>query len=97
MKTLQDYRNRIDALDDQIITLLEERYEIVRNVGHHKAQNHLEVVQTGRVVEVLDRVEDFAKKHNLDPQFVRSLYEIMIDHAHDLESGIRKTYEKTGT
>ena len=94
MKTLQDYRNRIDELDNQIIALLEERFAIVRKVGHHKAQNSLEVVQTARVTEVLGRVRALAAQHNLDPDMIANLYEIMIDHAHVLENGIRKTYDK---
>lgn len=94
MKTLKDHRNEIDALDDQIITLLRERFEIVQKVGHHKAQNNLDVVQTGRVQEVLDRVRGLASQQALDPDFIGNLYQVMIDHAHVLESGIRKSYDK---
>jgi chorismate mutase-like protein len=97
MKTLQDYRNGIDALDDRIIALLQERFEIVQKVGHYKAQNALDVVQTNRVDEVLNRVRSLASEHGLAPDFVASLYQTMIDHAHVLESAIRKTYEKSGT
>jgi chorismate mutase len=92
MKTLQDYRNRIDALDDQILDLLQERFEIVGKVGHYKAQNALDVVQTGRVQEVLDRVEALARARGLDPALITLMYRAMIDHAHVIEGQIRQGY-----
>ncbi len=94
MKTLQNYRNDIDALDDRIISLLEERFKIVKKVGNYKVEHALDVVQTGRVQEVLDRVRGLALTHTLDPDFIENLYKIMIDHAHTLESGIRDSHGK---
>jgi chorismate mutase-like protein len=96
MKTLQTYRQEIDALDDELIALLGRRYEIVRNVGHHKAQQDIHVVQSDRVVEVRTRAKQLARKHNLDPDFVVRLYDEMIDHAHTVENGIFQTQKKAG-
>lgn len=82
---LFEYRRQIDALDDQIVALLAKRFEIVRAVGRMKARNNIPVVQSARVEEVKDRVAGIAKGQNLDPDFVRHLYQVMIDHAHTLE------------
>lgn len=85
MEELAGYRQQIDALDDQIVDLLARRFEIVRAVGQLKARIKIPVVQSARVDEVKDRVGDMAAAKNLDRDFVRHLYQIMIDHAHDLE------------
>lgn len=85
MEELAEYRRQIDALDDQIIDLLARRFEIVRAVGRLKARIRIPVVQSARVEEVKDRVGDMAAAKNLDRDFVRHLYQIMIDHAHNLE------------
>lgn len=88
MEELRQYRRRIDAIDDSLVTLLAERFEIVRSVGRLKARHNIPVVQSARAEEVKDRVSAMAAEQNLDPAFVRHLYEIMIDHAHTLEDTI---------
>lgn len=88
MKELGEYRKEIDTLDDQIINLLARRFEIVRAVGRLKARNNIPVVQSARVVEVINRAAALAARQNLDPDLVRHLYQIMIDHAHTLENNL---------
>lgn len=85
MEELQGYRRKIDAIDETLVSLLAERFEIVRAVGRLKARNNIPVVQSTRAEEVKDRVAAMASQKNLDPAFVRHLYDIMIDHAHTLE------------
>ncbi len=88
MKELQKYREKIDALDAEIVKLLGERFETVRAVGHRKAELQASPVQEDRVEEVLNNSEIFARENNLDPEFVRALFAMMIDHAHDVEQAI---------
>lgn len=82
---LKEYRKQIDALDNEIVALLGKRFEIVRAVGRMKARENIPVVQSARVDEVKDRVAALALKHDLEPDFIRNLYQAMIDHAHNLE------------
>lgn len=91
---LHEYRRQIDVLDNQIVALLAQRFEIVRAVGRLKARENIPVVQGARVEEVKDRVAEMASLQNLDPQMVRDIYQRMIDHAHDLEGTI--THKETG-
>lgn len=86
---LHEYRRQIDALDNQIVALLAQRFEIVRAVGQLKARENIPVVQGARVEEVKDRVAEMASRQNLDPQMVRDIYQRMIDHAHDLEDNFK--------
>lgn len=85
---LKPFRIEIDRLDKQIVKLIGERFEVVKQVGETKAQYNLSPVQPKRMDEVLNRVSKLAEEHNLDPAFVRGLYEAMIDHAHSLEFDI---------
>ena len=88
MEILEDYREQIDALDEQIIDLLAKRFDIVQAVGHLKTKENLSVVQPERAEEVKRRAADMAASKGLDPQFIWTLYEMMIDHAHVVESAI---------
>lgn len=82
---LKPFRDEIDRLDQEIVKLIAERFEIVHQVGEAKAKYNISTVQPKRMDEVLNRVAHIAERHNLDPDLIRLLYTNMIDHAHSLE------------
>lgn len=88
MESLKPLRNRIDALDDQIIDLLAERMDIVRQVGGIKAREGLDLIQSDRVVEVRERCAERGAKKGLNPGMVRNMYTLIIDEAHQMEQSI---------
>lgn len=85
---LQAFRDEIDALDDALIELIARRYEIVKAVGHFKAKAGLAVVQSERAELVKESAAERARKHGLEPEFIRDIYARFIDHAHKLEHDI---------
>lgn len=54
---LQDLRNRIDALDDQLLAVLNERMELVREVGELKRSSKSIIYRPEREKQILDRLE----------------------------------------
>ena len=88
MEALKNQRARIDALDDQIVDLLVERFAVVREVGEIKKTQGIEVVQSTRADEVKNRVAARADAAGLDGNLLRAIYTLMIDHAHVLENKI---------
>ena len=86
---LEEYRQQIDALDAELVNVLARRFAVVRAVGELKVTEGLSVVQSARAEEVKSRAVDRGVAKGLDPEFVRALYEMMIDHAHVLEHAIK--------
>lgn len=86
---LAPYREKIDDIDNQIIDLLGQRFEIVREVGILKTREGLKIEQTGRVDEVKERNAQRAAKYGFPPEVIRQIYTILIDYAHDLEYDIK--------
>ena len=93
MEILKPYRDRLDDLDDRIVDLLVERYNVIREVGHLKAEKNIPPVIQDRVNEVRERAAIRGAEKGLDPDFIRRLYTLMIDHAHDMEEEIISSYE----
>ncbi len=87
-ETLEEYRRQIDTLDIEFIDVLARRIAVVRAVGHLKAQTGLNVVQPARAQLVKDRAAAMGKEKGLDEEFVRAIYDMMIEHAHVLEHDI---------
>lgn len=54
--TLESLRNGIDALDDQLLTLLNERMELVRKVGELKRSANTVIYRPEREKQILDRL-----------------------------------------
>lgn len=91
MNDLKPLRDRIDALDDNIIDLLAERMDIVREVGRIKAQQKLDLIQSDRVVEVRERNAQRAANKGVNPELIRAIYTAIIDEAHQMEQIIIST------
>ena len=60
-QALNSSRQRIDSIDDQIVKLLNERAQVVRDVGLIKKQYHAPVSAPGREEQVLHRVSGEAR------------------------------------
>lgn len=78
---MKQFRAEIDALDKQIISLLGQRFDIVRKVAAHKKQHGIPTVLADRVEEVKENAARIGSDHRLDSDFMRNLYALIIDHA----------------
>jgi chorismate mutase-like protein len=83
---LAGYRRRIDAIDDRILAILGERFAVIREVAAYKEPRGIPAVIPDRVVEVRERCAARATAHGLEPDFVRALYDLMIEEACRTES-----------
>jgi len=83
-KDLEDWRRRIDAIDDQLMRLLNSRSACAVEIGRIKREAGLPVYAPEREAWILDRV----MRDNpgpLDPLAVRRVFERIIDESRRLE------------
>jgi len=73
-----DIRSAIDVLDNNIIKLMSQRLEYVREASRFK-KNETDVRDENRVREVVESKKRLAIKHNLPPELIGNIYEMMID------------------
>lgn len=53
MTSLQSFRSQIDAIDDHILTLLQERIQVVRQIGQFKRDQGLPYRDAARWEEII--------------------------------------------
>ncbi len=82
---LEPFRRRLDALDSEIAGLLGERFEICREVAHHKRAHDIPMMQPERVIEVRERYLQRGAAVNLPPEFTAALFELLIGATCKLE------------
>jgi chorismate mutase/prephenate dehydratase len=75
--SLDDLRRRIDSIDDQILTLLEQRAEVVSHVARTKQDRRLPVHDPEREREVLERLAGRGAGHFPREAIVAVYREIM--------------------
>jgi chorismate mutase len=81
---LKSLRADIDAIDEQLVTLLNARSTCALAIGKLKEQLHEPVYQPGREAEVLAHVRA-VNRGPLDDNAVTRLFERIIDEARRLE------------
>jgi chorismate mutase len=84
VKDIEAFRERIDALDRQLVALLSERAACALAVGRLKEQAGLPIYQPVREAEVLANVRT-ANAGPLDNEAMTRLFERIIDEARRLE------------
>lgn len=78
MSGLEPFRRRLDVLDDEIARLLGERFEVCREVAHHKFAHDIPMMQPDRVAQVRARYVERGAEVGLPPRFMNELFEVLI-------------------
>lgn len=81
MNNLQQQRDKLDRLDDEIISLLGTRLRICREIAAYKKKNDIPMMQEGRVADVKRRVAAKGKAEGLNEEFLSLLYDLIIAEA----------------
>ena len=71
---LEKIRTKIDAIDDQIIDLLGERFQWVEQVAELKKKQGTMVYQPGREEVILKRILERGVKLGLNPLLLQALF-----------------------
>ena len=82
--TIEDLRQRIDWLDEQLVRLLNARAECALQVGLLKKALGMDIYQPAREEQVLGNVQRL-NTGPLDDGAIRRLFERIIDEARRLE------------
>lgn len=78
VESLEDARNRVDAIDDALIELIATRQFYVDQVIRFKRKS--EDVKSPRIEEVIEKVCAQASEQGLDPDLIENIYREMIQH-----------------
>lgn len=70
---LEVFRKQIDSLDAELLQVLAKRMEAARNIGLHKKECGMSVLQSSRFREVVEGVVSKGKDLGLSPVFILAL------------------------
>lgn len=74
---LEVLRNRIDALDTELLEVLSSRMDIVREIGNYKKTHNVTALQINRWAQLMDDRVKMAEKLNLNRTFTKILFQLI--------------------
>jgi chorismate mutase len=90
---IQNLRNEIDELDEDLLNMLGRRMKIAEHIGEYKKQNNISVLQAGRWTELLTRAIAIGKKRGLSEEFVTVVMKAIHDESINHQIRIMHTEE----
>lgn len=69
---LDKFRQKIDLVDDQIIELLSDRFQMIKQIGEYKREHNLAVYQPNRWHDVMESRINSGVKKNMTEKFMKS-------------------------
>lgn len=85
--SLNSFRKRIDQIDGEILDLLKERNETVKQVIETKIQNNLPIFVSNREDEKIEAFRNKAKSLKLDPDWAEDFLRMIMSSSRAYQSG----------
>lgn len=86
-ENIKQLRGQIDQLDNDLMDLLAKRMRVCREIGQYKKEHNIQVLQTGRYNEILDKRGVQGSLSGMSAEFVKQIFE----HIH--EESVRQQLE----
>jgi chorismate synthase len=86
--TIPRIRYEINFIDDMLLVLMSKRQELVREVGIWKKKHKKAILNPKREVEIMEHILSLAPEANLEPAFLRKLYNVIFEHSRNIQKNI---------
>ena len=70
-------RNRIDAIDAELLETLSSRIALVKQIGQYKRENNVTALQINRWTQLMDDRVSLGKKLDINETFVKILFQLI--------------------
>lgn len=81
---LDNYRNKIDDIDNQLVKLMEERLLIVKDIGDYKKVEQIAIEDTSREDKVIERAKSRVYNDELLP-YIETFMKDIISISKDMQ------------
>ncbi|MBR4559432.1 MAG: chorismate mutase [Fibrobacter sp.] len=81
---IEDWRNQIDELNDELIALLNKRATYATEIGKLKKQQGLPVFDATREQAVLEKVSSLTKGP-LTPESIKNIFQVIMQETRKVE------------
>lgn len=94
---LEQFRNKIDSIDQQMIELLGQRMRIVEEIGEYKKQNNVSVFQLYRWENILKSRIEYGERLGLNVEYIKNLLQLVHNESIRKQADILNRKDKLST
>jgi chorismate mutase len=85
---LEAYRQKIDSLDRQLVELIQQRAQVVAEIGNLKREAHLSITDSNREQQVIAKAQQLAKDGPMPKEAVGRIYQKLIEEMRNWEANL---------
>ncbi len=85
---LKNIRNKIDAIDADLIKVISKRIKLIPEIAHIKKQNNIPRVNPKRESEIIKRIREIAHNSGVNKDFAEKIMKSLIKESHRIEKRI---------
>lgn len=74
---LENLRNRISQLDDELLQLLSQRMQLAEKIGEFKKENNITILQAGHWARIKENAIKLGKEKGLSEEFIKRYYDAL--------------------
>ena len=89
-RVLEQYRDKVDSIDTQLIELLSQRMEIIKLIGEYKKNNNISIFQLRRWEQILKTRKSIGEQLGLNDKFTKKILQIVHKESIEIQSEILK-------
>jgi chorismate mutase len=75
MLSLAELREQIDKLDDKLIQIFEKRMKVVEEIGKHKRENNITILQSQRWDDIVRNRMNLGSRKGLSEEFILKVFQ----------------------
>ena len=79
-QNIQEIREAIDSIDEEIIKLIGKRFSYVKEIVKFKNKDRDSIVAKDRYIEVIENRRMLAVENGLNPDLIENIYKNLINH-----------------
>lgn len=93
LKLLQDSRERIDSIDEELLSLISKRTALSRDIIKAKIILDIDIHDPKREEHIQKKAKNIARKNNIDEEGLRQIMKILTDlNKKEQEEILRRKY-----
>ena len=84
MEKIETLRHTIDMVDNEIIMLLKNRFNIVNDIKKCKKEHNLSILDKNRETQILNKIQEYCEEEYI---FIKPIYECIMKQSKKSQSG----------
>ena len=87
-------RKKIDGLDEEIINLLSNRMNTVEEIGNHKKENEITILQADRWQKIINDRNNKAREAGVSEEFIQRILKVIHEESINIQTNILNRKKK---